>query len=237
MEVTAETPQGREAPATKSPNRSRAVGSRAPRRHLRAPRPASMFGARRQSVLAVTSPRCPQGTAAMQGTPKLDRLRHRPRDSGQQGPPGLATGGLPHRVHRDDSEPTGKCRRRREAAAPAPACSPRGRPDTKGQAWASDPRQGVLGLRPHTRPGREERAGASLSGWRPLPADPATQLTVGGQGQRLRGSPAVHHVPQTHRPVPRGTGQDRLRRAEAQTTDGPLVTGQDLRPFTGGGKR
>lgn len=158
MEVTAETPQGREAPATKSPNRSRAVGSRAPRRHLRAPRPASMFGARRQSVLAVTSPRCPQGTAAMQGTPKLDRLRHRPRDSGQQGPPGLATGGLPHRVHRDDSEPTGKCRRRREAAAPAPACSPRGRPDTKGQAWASDPRQGVLGLRPHSaRTGRTGR--------------------------------------------------------------------------------
>lgn len=121
------------------------MGSRAPCRHLRAPRPASMFGVRRQSVLAVTSPRCPQGTAAMQGTPKLDRLRHRPRDSGQQGPPGLATGGLPHRVHRDDSEPTGKCRRRREAAAPAPACSPRGGQTPRDRPGPPTPDKGSWG--------------------------------------------------------------------------------------------
>lgn len=33
-------------------------------------------------------------------------------------------------------------------------------------------------------------------------------LTVGREGQRLCGPPAVRHVPQTHRPVPGGAGQD-----------------------------
>lgn len=52
--------------------------------------------------------------------------------------------------------------------------------------------------------------------------------TIRGQAQRLRGPPAVCHVPQAHRPVPGGAGQDGLHRAKAQTADGALVAGQNL---------
>lgn len=139
--VSAEAPRGREAPATKSPNQSRAAGSRAPRRH-RVLRPATTSGARRQSASAVTSPRCLQGTAAVRGRPRLASLNTGHGTPGSRAHAAWPRGPPAPSVRGDNGEPTGTCRPWWEAAAPAPARPPRGRPDTEGRAWATNPTGG-----------------------------------------------------------------------------------------------
>lgn len=95
-------------------------------------------------------------------------------------------------------------------------------------------RRGVLELHLNPQP-RWTGSAPSNAAFLPVselpPASPpplARAPTIRGQAQRLRGPPAVCHVPQAHRPVPGGAGQDGLHRAKAQTADGALVAGQNL---------
>lgn len=53
-------------------------------------------------------------------------------------------------------------------------------------------------------------------------------ITVGSEGKRFFDLPAVHHVPQPDGAIPRGAGQDRLDRTEAQAADRTLVAPQNL---------